>query len=341
MEGKMNRRWLLARRPQGAIRDEDFRWTHEALPTPADGEVVVRVSMLSCDPTQRGWIGGDTYLPAVEIGSAVRSVGAGRIVASRHPDYAEGDLVAGILAWEDYVRLAPVGPYRLGKLPTDVPLERALGVLGLNGTTAYFGLLEIGRPQAGETVVVSGAAGATGLLVGQIAKIKGCRAVGIAGGPEKCRWLVETAGFDAAIDYKAGKLAGRLGEACPKGIDVYFDNVGGEILDAALAQLAFHGRVVLCGAIAQYNATEPPPGPSNYLNLLLQRGRMEGFIVLDYAARQGEAIAALSGWLTQGKLTERIDMQEGLQNAPATLRRLFEGANEGKQLLRVASLSES
>ncbi len=338
MDAEMNRRWLLARRPRGAIEDSDFHFEEQALSEPGDGEVVVRVAMLSCDPTQRGWIGGDTYLPAVAIGDPVRSVGAGRIVASRHPDYAEGEMVTGLLRWEDYVRVAPEGPYRLGKLPPGLPLERALGVLGLNGTTAYFGLLDVGRPQPGETVVVSGAAGATGSLVGQIAKAKECRAVGIAGGAEKCRWLTETAGFDAAIDYKAADVAGRLHEACPKGIDVYFDNVGGEILDAALAQLAFHGRVVLCGAIANYNATEPPPGPKNYLNLLLQRGRMEGFIVLDYASRQNEAIAALSGWLAEGKLTERVDVQEGLENAPATLRRLFLGQNEGKQLLRVAPL---
>ena len=338
MDNTMNRRWLLARRPRGAIRDDDFRFEEQAMPEPADGEVVVKVAMLSCDPTQRGWIGGDTYLPAVEIGAPVRSAGAGRIAASRHPDYAVGDVVTGLLAWEEYVRTAPVGPYRLAKLPEGLPLERALSVLGLNGTTAYFGLLEIGRPQAGETVVVSGAAGATGSLVGQIARIKGCRAVGIAGGSEKCRWLTEVAGFDAAIDYKSGDVAAGLREACPNGIDVYFDNVGGEILDAALAQLAMHARVVICGAIADYNATEQPPGPKNYRNLLLRRSRMEGFIVLDYAARQGEAIAALSEWLAEGKLTEKVDVQEGLERAPATLRRLFDGSNNGKQLLRVSPL---
>ena len=334
---EINRRWLLERRPQGDIRDADFRWDEQPVPSPAEGEVVVRVEMLSCDPTQRGWIGGDTYLPAVAIGAPVRSIGAGRIVASRHADYGVGDRVMGILAWEDYVRTAPVGTYRLGKLPADLLLERALSVLGLNGNTAYFGLLEIGRPVAGETVVVSGAAGATGLPVGQIAKIKGCRVVGIAGGPEKCRWLTEVAGFDAAIDYKAGDLAAQLARACPDGIDVFFDNVGGEVLDAALALLALHGRVVICGAISHYNATELAPGPKNYLNLLIKRGRMEGFIVLDYAARYEEAFRALSGWLAEGRLTERVDVKEGLENAPAALRRLFEGTNEGKQLLRVIS----
>ena len=193
-----------------------------------------------------------------------------------------------------------------------------------------------GRPVAGETVVVSGAAGATGSVTGQIAKIKGCRVIGIAGGEEKCRWLTDEAGFDAAIDYKSEDVQARLNELCPKGIDIFFDNVGGDILDAALARLAMRGRVVLCGGIANYNATEPPPGPKNYLNLVVQRGRMEGFIVLDYMPRAAEAIGALAGWVQSGRLKNKVDVQHGLENAPATLRRLFEGRNEGKQLLRVA-----
>jgi NADPH-dependent curcumin reductase CurA len=231
----------------------------------------------------------------------------------------------------------PAGMVGITKLPPGMPLEKALGTLGLNGLTAYFGLLDIGRPQPGETVVVSGAAGATGSLVGQIAKLKGCRAIGIAGGPIKCRWLTEVAGFDAAIDYKADPVEQRLAEVCPKGIDIYFDNVGGEILDAALARLAFRGRVVLCGAIANYNAIEPPPGPRNYLALLLQRGRMEGFIVLDYYPRAEQAVTELANWIAQGKLKDRVDVQHGLENAPAALRRLFLGDNQGKQLVRVAN----
>jgi NADPH-dependent curcumin reductase len=217
-----------------------------------------------------------------------------------------------------------------------MPLELAMGVFGATGITAYFGLLDVGRPVAGETVVVSGAAGATGSVVGQIAKIKGCRAIGIAGGPEKCRWLTDEAGFDAAIDYKAENVPERLKELCPKGIDIFFDNVGGPILDAALARLATRGRVVLCGGIANYNATEPAPGPKNILNLVRQRGRMEGFIVLDYLPRAGEAIGALAGWVQAGKIKTKVDVQHGLENAPATLRRLFEGRNDGKQLLRIA-----
>jgi hypothetical protein len=329
-----NRQWLLARRPNGAIEDSDFKFVENDVPTPGEGEVVVRNLMLSCDPTQRGWIAHDTYLPMVKIGEVVRSVGAGRIAASNNPDFAVGDIVSGLVGWQDYVVLNPKG--QLNKLPPGAPLELVMSALGLTGITAYFGLIDVGRPVAGETVVVSGAAGATGSVVGQIAKIKGCRAIGIAGGPAKCRWLTDEAGFDAAIDYKSEDVPARLKELCPKGIDIFFDNVGGDVLDAALARLAMRGRVVLCGGIANYNATEPPPGPKNYLNLIVQRGRMEGFLVLDYMSRAGEAIAALAGWVQSGKLRYKVDVQHGLETAPATLRRLFEGRNDGKQLLRIA-----
>jgi hypothetical protein len=329
-----NRQWLLARRPDGAIKDSDFKLVETDAPTPREGEVLVRNLMLSCDPTQRGWIAFDTYLPAVKIGEVVRSLGAGRVVASNNPDFAVGDIVSGLVGWQDYVVMNPKG--QLNKLPPGAPLELAMSVLGPTGITAYFGLLDVGRPVAGETVVVSGAAGATGSVVGQIAKIKGCRAIGVAGGPEKCRWLVDEAGFDAAIDYKSENVAARLKELCPKGVDIFFDNVGGDVLDAALARLAMRGRVVLCGGIANYNATEPPPGPKNYLNLVVVRGRMEGFLVLDYLPRAGEAVAALAGWVQAGKIKYKVDVQHGLENAPATLRRLFEGRNEGKQLLRIA-----
>jgi NADPH-dependent curcumin reductase len=333
----VNRRWLLKTRPVGMLKDQDLDFVEEPVPEPAEGEILVRVQMLSCDPTQRGWLARDTYVPAVNIGEVVRSLGAGRVVQSRHADFREGDLVAGLVGWQDYAAINPMGMMGVTKLPPGTPLEKALGTLGLNGLTAYFGLLDIGRPQPGETVVVSGAAGATGSLVGQVAKIKGCRAVGIAGGAAKCRWLTEVAGFDAAIDYKTEQIEQRLGAVCPDGIDIFFDNVGGEILDAALGRLALHGRVVLCGAISIYNATEPPPGPKNYLNLLLQRGRMEGFIVLDYYGRAQEAVTALAGWMAAGKLKDQVDVQDGLENAPATLRRLFEGRNVGKQLLRVVN----
>ena len=331
-----NRQWLLARRPQGMISDGDFSWVENEAPAPAEGEVLVRNLWLSCDPTQRGWIAGDTYLPAVKIGAVVRAFAVGAVVESKNPRFAKGQLVQGLFGWQDYACVKPGTEGAPGPVPEGVPIETAMSALGLTGLTAYFGLLEIGRPQPGETVVVSGAAGATGSMVGQIAKIKGCRAIGIAGGAEKCRDLVEHFGFDAAIDYKGEDVGKRLRELCPRGVEVFFDNVGGEILDAALARLARRGRVVLCGAIARYNDSAPAPGPKNYLNLVVQRGRMEGFIILDFLPRAAEAVAALSGWLKEGKLKDRVDVQHGLENAPATLQRLFKGENRGKQLLQIA-----
>ena len=332
----MNRRWLLEKRPTGLVDEGCFRLVEEPLPSPGEGEILVRVLYLSCDPTQRGWLARDTYMPAVPIGDVVRSSGVGRVVATKNPAYAEGDLVSGLVGWQDYALLGGRGMFPPVKVPRDVPIPLAMGALGLTGLTAYFGLLEIGRPSSGETVVVSGAAGATGLVVGQIARIKGCRAIGIAGGPDKCAWLVGKARFDAAIDYKAENVADRLRALCPKGIDVFFDNVGGPQLDIALGQLAMHGRVVICGAISQYNDAEPPPGPRNYLNLLLKRGRMEGFLVSDHLSRAPEAVKELAGWLSAGELVDRVDVQEGLENAPKTLRRLFTGENQGKQLLKIA-----
>jgi NADPH-dependent curcumin reductase CurA len=329
-----NRQWLLARRPHGEIQDGDFNFVETDVPVAGEHEVLVRNLMLSCDPTQRGWISMDTYLPAVKIGEVVRSLGAGRIVASNNPDFKVGDVVSGLVGWQDYVALNPKG--QLNRLPPGVPLELAMSAFGLTGLTAYFGLTEIGRPVAGETVVVSGAAGATGSVAGMIAKIKGCRTIGIAGGAEKCRWLTDEAGFDAAIDYKSEDVFARLKALCPKGIDVFFDNVGGDILDAALANLALKGRIVLCGGIANYNATEAAPGPKNYMNLVIRRGRMEGFIVTDFMPRAAEAIVALAGWVQAGKIKNKVDVQHGLENAPATLRRLFDGRNAGKQLLRIA-----
>jgi NADPH-dependent curcumin reductase CurA len=318
------------------VQKTDFTWAEEPVPTVGPGQVLVRNLHLSMDPTQRGWMSRDTYIPAMAIGDVVRSFGVGQVVGSRHAGFKQGDIVQGGVGWQDYLLTDGGGPLPIVKLPAGVDIPLAMSVLGLTGITAYFGLLEVGRPKAGETVVVSGAAGATGSVVGQIAKIEGCHVVGIAGGPDKCGWLTAEAGFDAAIDYKAERVDRRLRELCPKGIDVFFDNVGGEILDAALANLAMRGRVVICGAIAGYNEKVPPPGPRNCLSLLVQRGRMEGFIILDYMDRAGEAVTALSGWVRDGKLRHQEDIQEGLENAPATLLRLFEGKNRGKQLLRIA-----
>ena len=337
MTTQVNRRWLLAERPTGKLEDRNFRWVEEPVPAPeADGEVVVRNLYLSLDPTQRGWLARDTYMPAVKIGEVVRSGGVGRVEASRNPDYAVGDLVQGLVGWQDYARVNPAGSTALTKLPPGVPIPLAMSVLGLTGITAYYGLLDVGRPQAGETVVVSGAAGATGSIAGQIARIKGCRTIGIAGGKAKCDWLVQKARLDAAIDYKSEDVGARLRELCPKGIDVYFDNVGGDLLDLALARLAMKGRIVLCGAIASYNDAELRPGPKNYSNLIVKRGRMEGFLVFDYMKRAPEAAMELFGWVQAGEIVNQVDVKEGLENAPATLRRLFDGDNQGKQLLKIA-----
>ncbi|HEY3821499.1 MAG TPA: NADP-dependent oxidoreductase [Polyangiaceae bacterium] len=332
-----NRQWRLAERPSGMVEERTFRWSEEPVPElGADGEILVRNLVLSLDPTQRGWIARDTYLPAVKLGEVMRSGAGGRVVKSRSPGYAEGDLVVGMFGWQDYAVVKTDGKTPVTKVMPGVPLELAMSTLGLTGITAYFGLLEVGRPQAGQTVVVSGAAGATGSVVGQIARIKGCRAIGIAGGKDKCDWLVKEARFSAAIDYKSEDVAARLRELCPDGVDVYFDNVGGDILDIALAQLAMHGRVVLCGAIATYNDAELRPGPKHYLNLLLKRGRMEGFLVLDYLPRAAEAVMQLWQWVQGGELKDRVDVMHGLENAPRALRRLFTGENQGKQLLRIA-----
>jgi NADPH-dependent curcumin reductase CurA len=316
------------------VDDSCFRWTEEPAPVPAhDGEILVRNLYLSMDPTQRGWIARDTYLPAVRIGDVMRSGAAARVVESRDPAFAPGDMIFGMFGWQDY---ALVKNGALNKLPTGVPVELAMSALGVTGITAYFGVLDVGKPKAGETFVVSGAAGATGSVAGQIARIQGCRVVGIAGGPDKCDWLLKEAKFDAVIDYKRENVGVRLRELCPNGIDVYFDNVGGEQLDDALANLAMRGRVVLCGAIATYNDAELRPGPKHYLNLLLKRGRMEGFLVLDYMPRALEAVMQLWTWVREGQIVDRVDVQHGLENAPKTLRRLFEGQNRGKQLLKIA-----
>ena len=339
MAGLVNRQWLLARRPRGMVGAEDFEWAEVPVPDLSEGEVLVRNLYLSCDPTQRGWIARDTYLPAVKVGEVMRSLAAGRVVRSRGSRFMPGQLVQGMLGWQDYAVVTPQSGSSLAPLLPGVPIEASLSVLGMNGLTAYFGLLEIGRPQQGETVVVSAAAGATGSAAGQIALIKGCRVIGIAGGAEKCRYLTEL-GFHAAIDYKTEDVKARLRETCPRGIDIYFDNVGGEILDAALAHLAMRGRIVLCGAIARYNDEVLAPGPSNYGQLVVQRGRMEGFIVLDYYGRAAEALPVLHGWMKEGRLKYRADVVHGLENAPAALARLFKGENQGKQLVKIADASQ-
>ncbi len=338
MEHGKNRQWLLARRPTGSIGPADFRLSEVDIPEPNEGEILVRNHYLSCDPTQRGWMARDTYMPAMPVGDVIRSFAGGEVVRSRDPRFEPGQHVQGLFGWQDYAVVKQSDAIPIFSIPSEFPITTGLSALGLTGLTAYFGLLDVGRAKQGETVVVSGAAGATGSAVGQIARILGCRVVGIAGGKEKCRYLTSELGFDAAIDYKSENLVTALRRSCPNGIDVYFDNVGGPILDAALAFLALRGRVVICGAISTYNDEALAPGPKNYINLLVRRGRMEGFLVLDYVHRTAEAIAALSGWLREGKLKDRVDVVEGFENAPAALGRLFTGENLGKQLVKIADL---
>ena len=333
----VNRQWLLAARPQGMVKEADFEYRETPIPQPRDGELLVRTLYLSFDPAMRGWMEDrPSYVPPVGIGEPMRAGAVGQVIESRAPGFARGDFVQGTFGWQDYAAVKPGGLVPVVKLPPGVPLTWPLGVLGITGLTAYFGLLDVGKPKAGETVVVSGAAGATGSIAGQIARLQGCRVIGIAGGPDKCRWLVDEARFDAAIDYKREDVAARLRELCPKGIDVFFDNVGGEILDAVLAQIAERARIVLCGGISAYNEKEFPPGPRNYLALVVRRARMEGFIVLDYLPRMGEGIQALLGWVSAGEIKFQEDVQEGFENIPKTFLRLFQGKNRGKQLLRIA-----
>jgi NADPH-dependent curcumin reductase CurA len=330
----LNRQWLLAARPKGMVKESDFRFHEAPLPKPGDGDVLVRVRYVSFDPAMRGWMEDrQSYIPPVGIGDVMRAGAVGEVVESRHPDFEPGEWVQGLFGWQDYAVLPGALLGRGAKLAEGTPPTWPLGVLGITGLTAYFGMLDLGQPKAGETVVVSGAAGATGSVAGQIAKIQGARVVGIAGGVEKCGWLVKQAHYDAAIDYKGEDVATRLAALCPKGVDVYFDNVGGEILDAVLGRLAQRARVVLCGGISGYNEEAPPPGPRNLMNLVIQRARMEGFIVIDYLPRFGEGVAALAKWVQEGRIVHQEDVQKGLENAPRTFLRLFRGQNRGKQLL--------
>jgi NADPH-dependent curcumin reductase CurA len=320
------------------IKESDFRWNETTVPPLKDGQVLSRNLALSFDPTQRGWMSRDTYMPAIALGEVMRAGAVGQVAESRRPGFAKGDLVQGLFGWEDYTVSDGSGLLGLQKLPSGTDPLLTLSLLGTTGLTAYFGTLAVGAVKAGETFVVSGAAGATGSVAGMIARIRGCRVVGIAGGRAKCDWLTKEAGFDAAIDYKSEHVGDALSKHCPKGIDVYFDNVGGEILDHALARLAFGARVVLCGAISQYNEIDNklPTGPRNYFNLVLRGARMEGFLVFQFARRYPEAIAELSKWHAEGKVKNKIDLAHGLENAPKTIIRLFTGANFGKQLLTLA-----
>jgi NADPH-dependent curcumin reductase CurA len=335
MSSIQNRQFKLISRPVGMVKRSDFEFTTASVPQPGPGEVLVKVLYLSLDPAMRGWMNeGRSYVPPVGLGEVMRAGGVGTVIASSDPSLVVGDHVVGFTGVQDYAIAKANMVTRVD--PRLAPLPRYLGALGMPGMTAYFGLLDICDPKPGETVVVSGAAGAVGALVGQIAKIKGCRVVGIAGGPAKCKYLTQDLGFDAAIDYKGEDVSKALRQHCPNGVNVYFDNVGGDILDAVLAQLVLKARVSLCGAISQYNNLEGIQGPRNYLSLLINRARMEGFIVIDYAARFPEGVKAIAGWLAEGKLKAREDIVDGLETFPETLLKLYKGENFGKLVIKVA-----
>jgi len=330
-----NRQFKLIARPVGLPRRSDFEFASTPVAEPGAGEVLVKVQYISLDPAMRGWMNeAKSYIAPVGLGEVMRAGAAGKILASNNSAFAVGDYVTGWTGVQEYAITDGKGLIKVD--PRIAALPVYLGTLGMPGMTAYFGLLEVGQPKAGNTVVVSGAAGAVGTVVGQIAKIKGCRAVGIAGGADKCRYLVDELGFDGAIDYKSGDVKEGLKKHCPQGVDVYFDNVGGDILDTVLTRLARDARIVICGAISQYNNTAPVKGPANYLSLLVNRASMKGMVVFDYADRYHIAAREMAGWMAQGKLKTREDIVDGFDSFPETLLKLFKGENLGKLLIRVA-----
>ena len=331
----LNHKFELAARPVGLPKRSDWNYKEEPVRDPGDGELLVKILYISLDPAMRGWMNeGRSYVPPIAIGEVMRALAVGRVVSSKNPKFAVGDHVYGVLGVQEYAVTNGTGLTKVD--PALVPLPVYLGTLGAPGMTAYFGLLDIGKPQAGQTVVVSGAGGSVGMVVGQIAKIKGCHVVGIAGGAEKCTCVTKDFGFDAAIDYKSENVRAAVQKHCPKGVDVYFDNVGGDILDAVLTQIARGARIVICGAISQYNSTTGIKGPSNYLSLLVNRASMTGMVVFDYASRYPEAAREMAAWMAAGKLKSREDIVEGLETFPDTLLKLFKGENTGKLILKVA-----
>jgi NADPH-dependent curcumin reductase CurA len=336
----LNRRVLLVSRPIGLPTPANWQIADAPVPALPTGGVLVKNLMLSLDPAMRGWMNeGRSYIEAVGIGDVMRAGGVGRIIASDTAAFSVGDHVSGMLGVQQFCAIEARALALTGLARIDIgmaPLPKWLNALGMPGMTAYFGLLDVGQPKAGETVVVSGAAGAVGQTVGQVARIKGCRVVGIAGGAAKCEFVVKELGFDACIDYKAGSVRDGLKAHCPKGVDVYFDNVGGDILDTVLTRINMKARIVICGAISQYNATAPVKGPSNYLSLLVNRARMEGIVVFDYAKRYPEAVREIAGWMAEGKFISREDIVDGIDHFPETLLKLFSGENFGKLVLKVA-----
>ncbi len=336
MDPNVNRQFILKSRPVGLPTSDSIVMTESPVPEAGDGEVVIRNLYLSLDPATRGWMSDEpNYIDPIEIGAPVSSGAIGRVVQSNSPEFEVGDIAMGMNAWEDYTKCSAEMVNKVD--PMGMPLTMFMSVLGATGLTAYFGLLEVGKPQPGETLLVSGAAGAVGSIVGQIGKIKGCRVVGIAGGEEKCRWIKEDCGFDEAIDYKAtDDLAAAIAEKCPDGVDIYWENVGGEMLDAVLLNLAEKARIVLCGWIATYNDAEKRPGPANLWQLLVKSARLEGFVVMDYIDQFPDGATVLAGWLMEGKLQYREHVVEGLENTLDAFQMLFDGRNTGKLIVKVA-----
>jgi len=327
-----NRQWRLAARPVGMVKESDFALHEEPVPILSEGQVLVRNRYLAFEPAMRGWIDdAPNYMPPVPIDGVMRGMTVGEVVESKHEGFEAGDVVSGMLGWQEW-GITDAG---LRKLPPGTDPGLALSALGITGVTAYFGLIDVGAVKQSDVVVVSGAAGATGSVAGQIAKAKGCRVIGIAGGAAKCAWLTDEAKFDAAIDYKNEDVGARLSELCPDGIDLYFDNVGGPILDEVLERIAQRARIVLCGSISAYNLEEKPPGPRNYYNIVAQRGRMEGFVVIDFLPRAAQATADLLAWVKEGSIAWKADVQRGFENAPSTLLRLYTGKNFRKPLLQL------
>lgn len=335
MSDLINRQFLLAARPKGMVKESDFEYTETPVRALKNGEVLIKTTYLSLDPSMRGQMENRAdYVAPLQIGDVMRAGGTGVVVSSKHADAPEGTPVQGTFGMQTYcVSDGKNAPYRAFSPDTDPRL--ALGALGGTGMTAYFGLLDLGEPKPGDVVVISGAAGATGSVAGQIAKIKGCTVYGMAGSAEKCAWLTDELGFDDAINYKTQDVAAELDRLCPNGMNIYFDNVGGEILDICLARIAMNARIVICGGISRYNAEGPIPGPRNYFNLVFRRARMEGFIVLDYAARFPEAVAEMQGWIDAGQLKQSETVIEGFENLPKALIQLFEGANTGKMMVHI------
>lgn len=334
-----SRQWVLKSRPTDLVGPEHFEFTETNVPEPGDGDILVKTLYLSFDPTQRGWLNeGPGYMEPIQIGAPMIGSGLGQVLASGNPDFAAGDIINTTMPWQDYAIVRNEGMLPITKVSTDYPLTWNFSVFGITTLTAYFGLREVGNIKEGDVVVISGAAGATGSAAAQMAKIHGAsKVIGVAGGPEKCKWIVEEGACDAAIDYKNDDIAAKITELAPEGVDLFYDNTGGPILDAVLANLAEGARIVICGGIASgYSGWEMPDGPKNYLFLILKSARMEGFLLFTYAGKFGEAMADIGQWVQEGKLTVAETISEGLEKAPDCMQGLFTGQNKGKMILKVA-----